>query len=168
MPVSTNGPEWYARPGQTTGRRLELWLRPGVRDAASDLVTRARSLAEEDAVEGVDVRMWDTHQDLSSPIHSHREREARAMLQTVKRWAWHHGSELLGFGPRRRAGRGRMGPEYVVQRVPPVLLAEYDNDVLVNVSPCAHRERCVTDRLDALAAADADADSDSPSPRYPR
>ena len=161
MSASTNGPERYRRSGRTTGTRLELWVRPGTRDAADELVTRAESLADEGAVEEVDVRVWDAHQDLSSSIHSHRQQEARATLQTLKRWAWRHGSELVGFGERRRAGRGRLGPEYVVQRVPSVLLAEYEDGLLVNVAPCSDRERCVTERLEQLSTMESTA-------RYPR
>ena len=153
MSASTNSPERYSRAGQTTGRRLELWIRPGTReDGASRLVARARALEADDCVEAVEVREWDAYQDLSSRLHSHRERDARVALQAFKRWAWQHGSELVGFGERRRAGRGRMGPEYVTQRVPWALLAEYQNGVLVNVTPCDHerRARCISERLERL------------------
>jgi hypothetical protein len=132
-----------------------------MREAAAELVTQAESLADEGAVEAVDIRVWNAHQNLSSPIHSHRQQEARATLQTLKRWAWRHGLELVGFGERRRAGRGRLGPEYVVQRVPPVLLAEYENGLLVNVAPCSDRERCVAERLGQLSEMESTA-------RYPR
>ncbi|WP_136588511.1 HTH domain-containing protein [Salinigranum halophilum] len=153
MSASTNSPERYSRPGQTTGRRLELWIRPGAReDEASRLVRRARALESEGCVEAVEVREWDAHQDLSSRLHSHREQEAQVALQAFKRWAWQHGSELSGFGERRRAGRGRMGPEYVTQRVPRVLLAEYQHGVLVNVTPCDRRARCISERLAGLEA----------------
>ncbi|WP_318570399.1 hypothetical protein [Salinigranum marinum] len=49
-------------------------------------------------------------------------------------------------------GRGSYSPPItaLTQRVPPVLLAEYEHDVLVNVTPCRSRERCVAERLDAL------------------
>ncbi len=157
MSASTNSPERSSRPGQTTGRRLELWIRPGAReDEASRLVTRAKALESDGCVEAVEVREWEAHHDLSSRLHSHREREARVALQAFKRWAWQHGSELVGFGERRRAGRGRMGAEYVTQRVPTVLLAEYRDGVLVNVTPCDHerRARCVSERLERLESAD--------------
>jgi hypothetical protein len=151
MSASTNSPERYSRPGETTGRRLELWIRPGAReDGAGRLVRHARRLESDGHVEAVEVREWDAHQDLSSRLRHHRERDTRAALQTFKRWAWQHGSELLGFGERRRAGRGRMGPEYVTQRVPRALLAEYQNEVLVNVTPCDSRARCIAERLDGL------------------
>jgi hypothetical protein len=163
MSVSTSSPERYSHSGHTTGRRLELWVRPEARAGADELVTRAHSLEDEGAVETVEVKLWDAHQDLSSPIRSHREQEARATVQALKRWAWRHGSELVGFSNRRRAGRGRMGSEYVTQRVPPVVLAEYDDDVLVNVAPCRDRARCVTDRLEALAETTANTNSESNS-----
>ena len=160
MSASTNGPERYSRSDQTTGRRLELWVRPGTRQAADDLVAQAESLAADGTVETVDVRVWDAHQNLSSSVRSHRQQEARATLQRLKRWAWRHGAELVGFGTRRRAGRGRLGPEYVIQRVPPVLLAEYEDGLLVNVAPCSDRDRCVTERLERLSTMGAEA-------RYP-
>lgn len=154
MSASTNSPDRGDRPGQTTGRRLELWIRPGSReDSTSRLVTQAEALEDEGYVESVEIREWDAYQDLSSRLHSHRERDARVALQAFKRWAWQHGSELLGFGERRRAGRGRMGPEYVTQRVPPVVLAEYEDGVLVNVTPCHRRARCITERLEGLKTA---------------
>jgi hypothetical protein len=161
MSVSTSSPERYTGSGHTTGRRLELWMRPGAREGADELVTRAYSLEDDGTVETVDVKLWHAHQDLSSPLHSRREQEARATVQSLKRWAWQHGSELLGFGDRRRAGRGRMGSEYVTQRVPPVVLVEYEDGVIVNVAPCARRERCVTDRLVTLAKTDSNSHSNS-------
>ena len=163
MSASTHGPDRYSRPGQTAERRLELWVRPGTRDAAAELVTQAESLADEGTVEAVDILVWDAHQNLSSAIRSHRQQDARATLQRLKRWAWRHGSELVGFGDRQRAGCGRLGPEYVMQRVPPVLLAEYEDGLLVNVAPCSDRERCVTERLEQLAM-----DSTAQYPQLPR
>jgi hypothetical protein len=152
MSASTNSPGRRNRPGQTTGRRLELWIRSGSREGgAGRLVTRARELESDECIEAVEIHEWDAYQDLSSRIHSHREREARVALQAFKRWAWQHGSGLPGFGDRRRAGRGRMGPEYVTQRVPRALLAEYEDGVLVNVTPCTHHTRCIAERLDGLA-----------------
>lgn len=151
MSASTNSPDRSDRPGQTTRRRLELWIRPGGREGGtSRLIRQVRALEDEGYVESVEICEWDTYQDLSSQLHSHRERDARVALQAFKRWAWQHGSELLGFGERRRAGRGRMGPEYVTQRVPPVILAEYEDGVLVNVSPCHRRSRCISERLEDL------------------
>jgi hypothetical protein len=158
MSASTNSPERYSRPGQTTGRRLELWIRSGARDdEAGRLVARARALESEGEVERVEVREWDTHQDLSSRLHSHREREERVALQAFKRWAWQHGTELAGVGERRRAGRGRMGPEYVTQCVPRVLLTEYEDGVLVNVTPCdrGRRARCISERLEQFEAGES-------------
>lgn len=151
MSASTSRPE-YARSGQTTGRRLELWVRSSALggDGISHLVSQARSLAREGDIERVDVEVWDDHVDLSSDLRSHRTRQARARLQEFKRWAWRHGTDLAGFGERRQAARGRLGPEYVTQRVPRVLLAEYEEGVLVNVTPCSAQERTVSERLDEL------------------
>jgi hypothetical protein len=160
MSVSTRSSERYSRSGQTTGTRLELWVQPSVveGDGADHLVEQARSLERDGVVDEVEVRLWDEAVDLSSELRSRREREARARVQAFKRWAWEHGTELVGFGERRRAARGRMGPEYVVQRVPRALLAEYADDVLVNVTPCSDRDRCISERLDELeAAAETDA-----------
>jgi hypothetical protein len=158
MSVSTSSPERYSRSGQTAGQRLELWIRPGASTGCGvdHLVERARSLEHEGVVDRVVVRRWDGALDLSSAPRDHHEREARTRLQAFKRWAWQHGTELVGFGDRRRAARGRMGPEYVTQRVPPVILAEYDDDVLARVTPCNGRERCVSERLDALESASED------------
>jgi hypothetical protein len=155
MSVSTSSPERFRRSGRTTGTRLELWVRPSAveGDGVGHLVDQARSLEREGIVDRVDVRIWDDEIDLSSDLRSHREREVRARAQEFKRWAWEHGTELAGFGERRRAGRGRMGPEYVTQCVPRVLLAEYDAAVLTNVTPCGDGERSVAERLDAIEAA---------------
>ncbi|WP_380678472.1 HTH domain-containing protein [Salinigranum sp. GCM10025319] len=152
MSASTTSSERFSRSGGTTGRRLELWIRSSTigEDGVGHLIEQARALGRIGAVDAVEVRTWDDAVDLSSTPRSHREREARARLQQFKRWAWQHGTELVGFGERRRAARGRMGPEYVTQRVPPVLLAEYEDDVLMNVTPCRDSERCVSERLDAL------------------
>jgi hypothetical protein len=154
MSVSTSGSERFARSGQTTGTRLELWVRPSAVEGngVGHLVEQARALEREGHVDAVTVRMWDEALDLSSDLRNHREREARAHVQAFKRWAWQNGTEIRGFGERRRAARGRMGPEYVTQRVPRALLAEYEDDVLVNVTPCDSRERCVSQRLDAIEA----------------
>jgi hypothetical protein len=152
MSVSTTSSERVSRSGGTAGRRLELWIRSSTvgEDGVGHLIEQARALERAGAVDAVEVRTWDDAVDLSSTLRSHHERQARARLQQFKRWAWQHGTELVGFGERRRAARGRLGPEYVTQRVPPVLLAEYDDDVLVNVTPCGNSERCVSERLDAL------------------
>lgn len=155
MSVSTHSSERFSRSGQTTGTRLELWAQPDAvgGDGVDHLVEQARSLERHGVVDEVEIRLWDEAIDLSSEPRSHRERETRDRVRAFKRWAWEHGTELVGFGERRRAARGRMGPEYVVQRLPRVLLAEYVDDVLVNVTPCSDRDRCVSDRLDALEAA---------------
>ena len=155
MSVSTHSSERFSRSGQTTGTRLELWVQPSAveGDGVDHHVEQARSLERDGVVDEVEVRLWDEAVDLSSEPRSHRERETRARVQAFKRWAWEHGTELVGFGERRRAARGRMGPEYVVQRVPRVLLAEYADGVLVNVTPCSDRDRCISERLDELAAA---------------
>jgi hypothetical protein len=153
MSVSTSSPERFRRSGQKTRTRLELWIRPSAAggNGVGHLVDQARSFEREGLVDAVQVRTWDDALDLSSTLRSRREREARARVQEFKRWAWEHGTELVGFGERRRAGRGRMGPEYVSQHVPRVVLAEFEDDVLVNVTPCRDSERCVSERLDALA-----------------
>jgi hypothetical protein len=150
MPRHTNGPAGTPETAGRTGRRLELWVRAGDADEVAHLVARARRLESAGRVASVAVREWPGFLDL--PVQGGRpgERDAAAAARTFARWAWRHGTDLPGFGERRLAGRGRMGPTYVARRTPRAVLAEYVDGALVNVTPCDEGARCLAERLAAL------------------
>ena len=141
-----------ARDGNTATTRAELWIQPvpSPGEEFEPVIRRLARLVQRGVIDGYQVETWDRYLDLSGGEHS-RE---RAHFDRFAHWAWAHAVDLPG-AERLRVGIGRNGPERLVQRTPTAVLAEYEDDVLVRVTPGAD-DTCLVERLDELADREAD------------
>ncbi|MFB6130062.1 MAG: HTH domain-containing protein [Salinigranum sp.] len=118
--------------------RIELWVWPD-RDALDDrrdlVLRRLERLQESGVVNEVDVHEWSHQINLDSAADVDPEDlPARTRLMEFTEWARHRGVSLPIPDPTR-AGSGRLGPEYVAQDMPRMMLAEYRDGELDCVAP---------------------------------
>jgi hypothetical protein len=138
-------------------RRIELWLQPtpGGR-SYDDAVTRLAGLSLRGVIDEFAVETWGKGIDLSTDdLRDEHEQRVRERVSTFKQWAREHDTTIPDFEERRVVGEGRMGREYVVQSLPGALLAEFEGEEVVTVTPCTAGTDCITRRLDDLAEGDA-------------
>jgi hypothetical protein len=150
----------------TTGaRRAELWVNAPDDSGYQPLVEQLEQLETTDAIDDYVVYHWGHDLDVSSDrLRSVEEQLARERISAFKQWAQENDCTVAGLGDRITAGVGRMGPEYTAEHLPPVLLAEYVDDDLEQVTPCSGGAEHVVERLEALESTiDAEAELvDSP------
>jgi hypothetical protein len=143
------------------GRRVELWVNAPHDSEYELLVDQLDQLETTGAIDDYVVCHWGHDLDVSSDrLRCLEDQLARERISAFKQWALENGCTIMGLGDRVTAGVGRMGPEYTVEHLPPILLAEYVEDDLDLVTPCSGGEEHVVERLDALGALDAAEESD--------
>jgi hypothetical protein len=136
---------------------VELWVwsdRDCIVREHDVVIERIERLVADGRIDGFTVEEWDHRPDVSSPnLPDARDERARRRVAAFERWARRHGVALPLPAPRP-AGTGRMGPEYVAQDLPRVLLAEYEDGELRSVAPreTAGGTCTIEEGLDELAA----------------
>ena len=134
-------------------RRVELWVNAPHDSEYELLVGQLEQLETTGAIDDYVVCHWGHDLDVSSDrLRCLEDQLARERISAFKQWALENGCTVMGLGDRVTAGVGRMGPEYTVEHLPPVLLAEFLGDDLDRVTPCSGGEEHVVERLDALGA----------------
>ena len=140
--------------------RFELFVRslePATASPAYEEVVE--TLAELAAEEGVtfDLRVWGDRLPLGSACAQTEAVEAlHARVRELRTWATEHDTELPGF--ERVRTDTLAGPAREALRLPPLLLAVYQDEALVAVAPRVERgrHRCVQGTLERLADSPAD------------
>jgi hypothetical protein len=137
----------------TSGLVAEVWVRC-VADPASGrtnaALARLETLRAAGRLDDVVVRTWDNAIDRSSA--STADGDESVAFARYDAWASANGVRLA-VSPPTTAGRGRMGPEYLTQSSPWLLVAIRRDGELIDVAPTAigRRRRSVGDLLDALS-----------------
>lgn len=137
--------------------RAELWVNAPDDAEYEPLVAHLDHLEAAGDIDDYVVYHWGHDLDVSSDrLQCVEDQLARERVAAFKQWATEHGCTVLGLGDRATVGVGRMGPEITVEHLPPVLLAEYVGDDLQRVTPCSAGEEHVSERLEALDAAEVE------------
>jgi hypothetical protein len=132
---------------------VDVWVRcvPGCEtERTNATLARLAELKRTGVVDDVRVHTWANAIDRGAPAGGH---DPAAEYARFEAWATARRRGLL-VSPPRTAGRGRMGPEYVTQSSPWVLVAVYRSGDLVDVAPTVDSlgVRSIPDLLDGLDA----------------
>ncbi len=141
----------------TTDRRVELHVRSlasrtgdSVRERAIGLLGR---LEAEGEIASFAVRVWGERVGLStSAVGTDRGQEVLERIGAFRAWAGRNGASLDPFFRSGAADSRLTGEEYATLRLPVAVLAEYEGDSLVHVTPHERDEvvHTVDDRLDTI------------------
>ncbi|WP_435332597.1 HTH domain-containing protein [Haloarchaeobius sp. TZWWS8] len=149
----------------TDERTAELWVRShspfGASRERATVLDSLESLESEGYFDDVTARLWGKRVGFSTMAA--RTEEGSEILDTVEEfrsWADRNGANVDQFFPKRVLESQLVEQQYMVQELPTLALAEYENGELVNVTPCINdgTVETVEDRISTIES-DAEAEA---------